>query len=180
MVDEAPGPGGPRRRLADDVAGRGSSSAKPGRDRRGPDSPTMLCDVADVRCRARPRGRASALLPDHPARAPIDTGVLRAFDPRQGPSHRRGPDPQEAVRHRRPGEQARARLRGSHRRGAAGGDRPLQGAPRGGRDPRRPAPRGVRRGARGVAAHARPAALRRPAHGRCGAAPRQHRRDEDR
>ena len=33
---------------------------------------------------------------------------------------------------------------------------------------------------REAAAHARPAPLRRPGHGWRGAAPRQHRRDEDR
>ena len=49
-----------------------------------------------------------------------------------------------------------------------------------GRDPRRPDARGVRHRARGVQAGHRPAALRRPDHGRRGAAPRQHRRDEDR
>ena len=49
-----------------------------------------------------------------------------------------------------------------------------------GRDPRRPDARGVRHRPRGGQAGARPAALRRPDHGRRGAAPRQHRRDEDR
>ena len=49
-----------------------------------------------------------------------------------------------------------------------------------GRDARRPDARGVRHRARGGQAGARPAALRRADHGRRGAAPRQHRRDEDR
>ena len=52
--------------------------------------------------------------------------------------------------------------------------------PRRRRDARRPAAGGVRDGPRGRQAHPRPAALRRPDHGRRGAAPRQHRRDEDR
>ena len=56
----------------------------------------------------------------------------------------------------------------------------VQEAARGGRDPRRPDARGVRHRPRGRQAGARPAALRRPDHGWRGAAPRQHRRDEDR
>ena len=48
------------------------------------------------------------------------------------------------------------------------------------RDPRRPHARGVRHRPRGREAGHRPAPLRRADHGRRGAAPRQHRRDEDR
>ena len=49
-----------------------------------------------------------------------------------------------------------------------------------GETPRRPDAGGVRDGPRGGQAGARPAPLRRADHGRRGAAPRQHRRDEDR
>ena len=61
-----------------------------------------------------------------------------------------------------------------------GPDRGVQGAVRRRRVARRPDGRGVRGRPRGCPAHPGPAPLRRPGDGRRGAAPRQHRRDEDR
>ena len=109
------------------------------------------------------------------------TGVhARACHPRQDPPHRRGQDPPAAGGHLQGGQRDRGRLRRDVRRGAPGADRRVPQAPRGRRVARRPDARGVRHRARGLQAGHRHAPVRRPDHGRRRAAPRQHRRDEDR
>ena len=106
--------------------------------------------------------------------------LRRARHHRQDPPHRRGQDPPPARGHRQGRQRHRGRLRRDERRRAPGDDRGVQGAARERRDPRRPDAGGVRHRPRGRQAGARPAPLRRPDHGWRGAAPRQHRRDEDR
>ena len=118
-----------------------------------------------------------ATLRPHPRRHP---GSCTRVAHRQGPAHRRGQDPPPAREHRQAGQPDRAGLRVDDRRGAARPHRGVPEAVRRRRGPRLPDAGGVRHGARGGQAGARPASVRRAGDGWRRAAPRQHRRDEDR